>query len=199
MATQNVCNWNKYGFCKHGERCRKLHVKEVCEKPSCTIVCCLKRHPKQCKFFSNHKMCKFDPCAFLHVENTDTFEYLKNENEVILLKINDVNISIKALEEKELETKTIIDKLMEVEKKLEIFTYVRQHIHAKDEVIDQLIKKVTEMEVNLKEKDDLINNLVKRVKIVEVGQNSLGKETEKEDLKNDKKSESDSEPTVLVG
>ena len=131
-------------------------------------------------------MCKFDPCAFLHVENTDTYEYLKNENEVILLKINDVNISIKALEEKELETKNIIEKLMEVEKKLEIFTNVRQDIHAKDEVIDKLIKKVTEMEVNLKEKDDIINDLVKRGKIVEDGQNAIGKEMVKDDLKNNK-------------
>ena len=42
---------------------------------------------------------------------------------------------------------------MQVEKKLEIFTNVRQDIHAKDELIDKLRKKVTEIELNLKEKD----------------------------------------------
>ena len=173
MATQNVCNWNKYGYCKHGDMCRKLHVKEICEDSSCNILCCLKRHPNQCKFYTKYKRCKFDPCAFLHIEEKNTFEILEKENEVILSKINDINKSIKDLEAKEVESENFIEKLVNIEKKLEIFTNIREEIYTKDEVIESLTKKVTEMEGNLKIKDDLINDLVLRIKNVEDKQKSV--------------------------
>ena len=85
MATQNVCKWNKYGYCKHGDMCKKLHVNDICENSSCKIMCCLKRHPKPCKFYAIYKRCKFDPCAFLHVENTNSFEYLKKERKRLFI------------------------------------------------------------------------------------------------------------------
>ena len=31
MASQSVCQFNKFGFCKFKEACRKQHVKELCE------------------------------------------------------------------------------------------------------------------------------------------------------------------------
>ena len=101
------------------------------------------------------------------------------ENEDILSKINDIDKSIKALEAKEFETENFIEKLMEVEKKLDNFTNVRQDTHTKDEIIDNLTKKVTEMEENVKEKDVLINDLVSRIKIVEDKQDAFEKEVEK--------------------
>ena len=198
MATQNVCKWNKFGYCKHGEMCRESHVKEICENSSCKIMCCLKRHPKQCKFFTSYKRCKFDPCAFRHVEQTDSFEYLKKENDVMLSKINDIDKSIKALEAKESETDNFIEKLIAIEKKLEIFTNVRQDIHTKDETIDKLTKKVTEMENNLKDKDDLIGDLVLRLKIVEDKQNTLEEEVDKVDHVIDITSESENPASVTI-
>ena len=105
---------------------------------------CLKRHPKQCKYYINYKQCKFDPCAFLHVEHIDESEHLKKENEVIFSKIKEINKTIKELKVKELETETFISKLMDIEKKLDNFTEIRQDIHKKDEVIDKLTQKVTD-------------------------------------------------------
>ena len=189
MATQNVCKWNKFGYCKHGAMCRKLHVNDICENSSCKIICCLKRHPKHCKFYANYKRCKFDPCAFLHVENMNSFEYLKKENENILLKINDIDNSLKSLDAKELETKNFIEKLLDIEKKVDILTNVRQDIHTKNEIIDNLKQKVNEMEEKMKVKDELIDDLISRIKVVEEKQNSSEKEVEKENLDVEKHSE----------
>ena len=77
MATQNVCSWNKYGFCKHREYCRKYHEKKLCENQTCDILNCFLRHPKNCKFYTEYKRCKFDPCAFKHIENDDDIENMK--------------------------------------------------------------------------------------------------------------------------
>ena len=74
MATQNVCKWNKYGYCKHGEMCRKSHVKEICENSECDVSMCTFRHPKTCKYYRDYRKCKFDPCMFLHVEKENDSE-----------------------------------------------------------------------------------------------------------------------------
>ena len=184
-----MMDFHKFG--KHGDMCRKLHVNQICENPSCKVMCCLKRHPKHCKFYKNYKRCKFDPCAFLHTDDTDTFEYLKKENQSILLKLNENDKSIKALKAKEIETENLIGKLLEIEKKIEIFTNIRQDIHTKDEIIDDLRKKVTEMDENLKEKENLINDLVLRINIVEDKQKDSEKEIEKEDVVIDENDESE--------
>ena len=154
-------------------------------------MCCLKQHPIQCKYYTNYKRCKFDPCAFLHVEHKDTFENLEKENEAILPKINDIDLSIKALEGIEFETEKFIEKLMEVEKKLDIFTNIRQEIHTKDETIDNRTKEITEMKENLKGKDVLINDLVLRMEVVEGKQSDFEKEVDKEDIVIDKTNDSE--------
>ena len=67
MATQNICFFNKYCFCKYLERCRKYHESKSCEKSSCEIRVCEFRHPKACKFFRDFGFCKFGEwCKFSH-------------------------------------------------------------------------------------------------------------------------------------
>jgi chromosome segregation ATPase len=67
MATQNVCLFNKYGFCKFSDKCRKYHEKNVCENLECEIKTCVLRHPKVCKFFRDLGYCKFSEyCQFKH-------------------------------------------------------------------------------------------------------------------------------------
>ena len=59
MAAQNVCFFNKYGFCKYSDRCRKYHEKELCEKSDCEIRECSLKHPKMCKFFQDFDICTY--------------------------------------------------------------------------------------------------------------------------------------------
>ena len=51
MAQQNVCEYFKFGHCKHADKCRLMHVKEKCENPSCEIKNCNLRHPRTCKYY----------------------------------------------------------------------------------------------------------------------------------------------------
>ena len=83
---------------------------------------------------------------------------------------------------KELETKNFIEKFLEIEKKVDNLTNVGQDIHTKNEIIDNLKQKVSEMEENMKAKDDLINDLVLRIKVDEEKQHYSEKEVEKENL-----------------
>ena len=43
----------------------------------CDILTCKLLHPIECKFFSKHNRCKFNPCKFLHIENPYIIEIAK--------------------------------------------------------------------------------------------------------------------------
>ena len=92
MATQSVCGFYKYGFCKFQEVCRKQHVKEICEISSCNGKTCIQRHPKICKFLRNRGYCKFGEwCLFSHVIKKDPeIEKIKAENRAILKRLEEV-------------------------------------------------------------------------------------------------------------
>ena len=79
---EKVCKHFQCGFCKFGESCQKQHIKEICLVQSCTSKSCIKRHPKNCKYFSIQQSCKFgDHCAYKHNFNSD-----KSENKIIALE-----------------------------------------------------------------------------------------------------------------
>ena len=48
---EEVCSYNKYGYCRFGENCQKKHYSEVCQhQEACkSTKTCTKRHPKNCK------------------------------------------------------------------------------------------------------------------------------------------------------
>ena len=87
MATQNVCGWNKFGYCKFAEKCTKIHIGEVCDKSVCDIKKCKLRHPKICQVFRDYKRCKFDPCAFKHLDNETEIKQIKEENKELQEKL----------------------------------------------------------------------------------------------------------------
>ena len=64
---QNVCVFNKYGYCKFKSNCRKQHILEICSNQKCEILRCSLRHPKICRYFRDFGMCKFGEwCLFRH-------------------------------------------------------------------------------------------------------------------------------------
>ena len=101
MAAQNVCKFNKYGFCKYKERCIKVHINENCDDNSCDDLNCNSRHPKECRYYRKYQRCKFDPCKYLHRE--------KNIDEIIKTK-KDIDLKIKMIDDKleELDDKIVI-------------------------------------------------------------------------------------------
>ena len=88
MASQNVCYHNKFGHCKFSDRCRYLHISDVCENPACEINSCKLRHARTCKYFRDYDRCKFsDYCSFKHVKNNN-FNQINNKE--LLEKIDNL-------------------------------------------------------------------------------------------------------------
>ena len=64
-----ICQFQKFGFCKFQGECKRKHMKEVCESLSkCpNIKGCLKRHPKICKRLESESGCRFkEKCTYSH-------------------------------------------------------------------------------------------------------------------------------------
>ena len=139
MVAQNICIFNKFGFCKFSENCRKNHINEKCSKSSCDISTCQLRHPKVCRYLRDYKYCKFGEwCKFLHVEaenNCNDIIQIKKEQENLAQKLN--------LVEKQLEEKNdIIESIL---KKFD-FDILEGKITAKDNLIKELDQKIIQME-----------------------------------------------------
>ena len=100
MNFQNVCRHNKFGFCKHGQSCRKRHVDELCNIESCDINICEKRHPRSCRFFAEYGRCKFlDFCKYKHVNNMKNESSVDNEMKIMFEKQTNMENEIKELNE----------------------------------------------------------------------------------------------------
>ena len=89
MANQNFCRYNKFGFCKYGEVCRKKHVSEKCYKSSCEVGACDLRHSKICKYYREFKRCKFGQYCY--------FDHKETDSEVLEKKVNDLTIKVENL------------------------------------------------------------------------------------------------------
>ena len=54
---------------------------EICNNNQCSVVTCLYRHPRVCKYFNKFGRCKFeDSCAYLH-KSEDKISELRREQE----------------------------------------------------------------------------------------------------------------------
>ena len=108
MATQNVCRYHKFGFCKYTEKWRFPYVKEECENKECEVRSCNLRHPEICSYYRDYRRCKFGEwCSFKHVEKTeinkDVFEKLDRLEKLVKEKNSIIDIlenKIKVIEEK---------------------------------------------------------------------------------------------------
>ena len=76
-----VCISSKYGFCKFGRRCEKIHFSDICDKTEiCSGYQCDKRHPAVCYYYQTYQRCKFNSyCSYAH----PTIENKRGEQEII--------------------------------------------------------------------------------------------------------------------
>ena len=149
MAAQNVCQFNKFGYCKYKEGCMKLHIDENCDN-SCDNLNCVRRHPKECKYYRKYKRCKFDPCRYLHKEN--------NIDEILKAKEN-IDLKIKKIE----------DKIAEINDKIVTFenSYAERHQQIIDNSIHIFENKLEIFETNLNSFEKLISEKDNYIKSLE--------------------------------
>ena len=69
---------------------------------------------------TEYKKCKFDPCAYKHIENQSEIENLKKVNEALLEIIKNIDKNLNILNEKENKAKSMIEKLDQLEEKYEL-------------------------------------------------------------------------------
>ena len=119
MVEKNVCSYNKFGYCKFGNKCFRIHENKLCENVGCEVEKCPLRHPRMCRFFLDYNYCKFGTfCRFKHEANAKgealkEIEKLKRNLEIIKQEIvekeNEIEIredQIKKLEAKNKDLET---------------------------------------------------------------------------------------------
>ena len=91
--SQNVCWFNRFGYCRFGNHCFRKHINIICENVNCEIAKCSSRHPRKCKYFLEYQKCKFgEYCRFSHgipnnPKNMEKIEALEKEVEVLKQEI----------------------------------------------------------------------------------------------------------------
>ena len=84
MSTENICQFNKFGFCKFKNNCFRKHENRKCDNEYCEIRECPLRHPSKCRYFVEFNNCKFGTlCKFGH----DTIEKGKVDKEIETLQM----------------------------------------------------------------------------------------------------------------
>ena len=111
----SICKFNQHGFCKFQSYCRKMHVSEHCMETKCENENCLKRHPKNCKFYDAYNRCKFgEYCAFAHKENplVKEMKTLKISHAILSEDLNEKANEVMDLKDKVEALETIVMELV---------------------------------------------------------------------------------------
>ena len=72
--SKRKCRYFNRGYCKYGMNCRFYHSQVICkeyaEEGGCQTTGCSKRHPRQCRYWTeNPEGCRrSDTCQYLHVK-----------------------------------------------------------------------------------------------------------------------------------
>ena len=92
MATQVLCSFNKFGYCKYRETCRKRHITEICEKTS---------------WYLNMKIAKLDSTIKELDEKTIESKHIIDKLQSVEKKLDNFDSSRKEMFEKD----SLIEKL----------------------------------------------------------------------------------------
>ena len=110
---REICLFDKFSFCKNGDNCRRLHLKEVCLIRGCDYRKCEKRHPNPCKTFMLKGFCRFGTaCKYSHRISKETeeqnkkIESLEEVTKKLSKQVAEQNDEIKALKRELLETES---------------------------------------------------------------------------------------------
>ena len=151
MAAPTLCLYNKFGYCKFSERCRKHHVNENCQNRYCKINECRERHPKLCRYFQNYGRCKFSPCAFRHeTSNIIPVNEEKDLREKLVFLENEIKAKDKKIEE-------LATKISDLETKLSVIDSIKEKIEDHDKKFEKLLKAIDKTLEFFQDKFNVLN------------------------------------------
>ena len=113
-----MCSFNKSGFWKFGEKCRKKHIKELCQESSCDSKKMCTKTSKRMQVFENIGYCKFgERCLLSHnIKKDPNIENLEKEYKNVRNKLEKLE---KLIDEKDKQMENIIESMLHKFRKLE--------------------------------------------------------------------------------
>ena len=155
--TTEVCMFDKFGFCKWEANCKKVHLREKCLLEDCEKRKCQKRHPRQCKFFSEKGFCKFnDNCKFDHRppklirDLVSRLEAVEKQNEKLLKVIEEQGKQIVAMGRE-----NVVDEIKNLQQQVGQLKLANKMKSAQIVEIDEINKKIQhERESLMEDKDE---------------------------------------------
>ena len=106
MTGQKICSYYKFGFCRLRSQCPNIHLRDVCEKDTCDVQNCNKRHPVPCRLFAQGE-CKFNQgCMFSHrkpqklIDLEAKMKSVEKDNLNLKLRCNNQDSTIEVLKQK---------------------------------------------------------------------------------------------------
>ena len=151
MDRENVCAFHKFGYCRNGDNCIKIHVTERCMKEDCGDVRnCSRRHPRPCKYFQEKGFCKFNSsCKYDHrqpknvVDLNGRIDALEKQNELLKSLIIEQNVTINSLI---VENSKSIESL---EKKIDLVINVNNDKNEETKMLLKDVKEIKDFVLNL--------------------------------------------------
>ena len=143
---KEVCLFDKFSYCKNGDKCLRIHLKEVCFIRECDHSRCDKRHPKPCKIFRIRGFCKFGTsCRYSHRLPKEVEEQNKRIDslEEITVKLSK-QVAVQNNEIKELKIKLI-------ESESRTITRLQQQIDALVESNDKKEEAIKNLQLGVEE------------------------------------------------
>ena len=175
MANRGLCPFNKFGYCRYLDTCRKKHTKDICEIPQCEVNKCSKRHPRTCKYYQEYGRCKFgEDCSYKHNKNETNSEIVKeleNLKKKAEAEIESLKVKVAACERKLDEVNSILtgkkvldenDKIEDIQKELNvnincIKTVAAEHDRKLSDYIVESFVRMNGLENKLGEVIDFVN------------------------------------------
>ena len=145
---QNVCYFNKYGFCKFKLTCRKKHNMEICSKKSCEIRLCSLRHPKSCRYYREIGFCKFGEwCLFRHEDfnRKEMVEAVEKMDAKIEGFENSIHFFQKSVSEKDVEIAKLEERIKMGEEKIKVLEEKINNL-LRDDISNEFSNKLRDIE-----------------------------------------------------
>ena len=170
--TQNLCRYNKFGFCKFSDKCRFRHNNVLCKDKKCSVFNCKNRHPKICTYLRDFGRCKFTTfCKYNHEKQNDVKENSERIKD-IEKKVIEIETKVKNPSNEDL-AKTIDMKIETFENQLK---HLRKVIDEKDKCISTLRKRLEmignklngDLKQNNKELETLIIENEKKLETINI-------------------------------